>query len=119
MGVDRGKCIEVQRGKKKKERKGVGWRTTQHTVHDVFCVSNTGQGDRINYLVLMSKLEYTRLYSRSSFIFKFCLSMFREVQDVISVDPCHKFTWCLDACIRLKIQCFLFLVALSLPPWFF
>jgi len=24
----------------------------------------------------------------------------REVQDVISVDPCHKFTWCLDACIR-------------------
>merc|ERR1719511_514365 len=26
----------------------------------------------------------------------------REVQDVISVDPCHKFTWCLDACIREK-----------------
>lgn len=23
-----------------------------------------------------------------------------EVQDIISVDPCHKFTWCLDACIR-------------------
>ena len=23
-----------------------------------------------------------------------------EVQDVIAVDPCHKFTWCLDACIR-------------------
>jgi len=24
----------------------------------------------------------------------------REIQDVITVDPCHKFTWCLDACIR-------------------
>ncbi|XP_020285501.1 negative elongation factor B [Pseudomyrmex gracilis] len=23
-----------------------------------------------------------------------------EVQEIISVDPCHKFTWCLDACIR-------------------
>lgn len=23
-----------------------------------------------------------------------------EIQDIISVDPCHKFTWCLDACIR-------------------
>jgi len=23
-------------------------------------------------------------------------------QDIISVDPCHKFTWCLDACIREK-----------------
>lgn len=23
-----------------------------------------------------------------------------EVQDIISIDPCHKFTWCLDACIR-------------------
>lgn len=26
----------------------------------------------------------------------------REVQDIIGVDPCHKFTWCLDACIREK-----------------
>ena len=26
----------------------------------------------------------------------------REIQEVISVDPCHKFTWCLDACIREK-----------------
>ncbi|XP_077293732.1 negative elongation factor B [Arctopsyche grandis] len=25
-----------------------------------------------------------------------------EVQDIICVDPCHKFTWCLDACIREK-----------------
>lgn len=25
-----------------------------------------------------------------------------EVQPIISVDPCHKFTWCLDACIREK-----------------
>ncbi|XP_064458495.1 negative elongation factor B-like [Ornithodoros turicata] len=25
-----------------------------------------------------------------------------EVQDIIAVDPCHKFTWCLDACIREK-----------------
>lgn len=25
-----------------------------------------------------------------------------QVQDIISVDPCHKFTWCLDACIREK-----------------
>lgn len=24
------------------------------------------------------------------------------LQDIISVDPCHKFTWCLDACIREK-----------------
>ena len=24
------------------------------------------------------------------------------MQDIISVDPCHKFTWCLDACIREK-----------------
>ncbi|CAG4946986.1 unnamed protein product [Colias eurytheme] len=23
-----------------------------------------------------------------------------EVNSIISVDPCHKFTWCLDACIR-------------------
>ncbi|KAK4294919.1 hypothetical protein Pmani_032489 [Petrolisthes manimaculis] len=23
-----------------------------------------------------------------------------EVHDIIAVDPCHKFTWCLDACIR-------------------
>ncbi|OWR45494.1 negative elongation factor B [Danaus plexippus] len=23
-----------------------------------------------------------------------------EVHEIISVDPCHKFTWCLDACIR-------------------
>jgi len=26
----------------------------------------------------------------------------REIQDIMSVDPCHKFTWCLDACIREK-----------------
>ena len=26
----------------------------------------------------------------------------REVQEIIGVDPCHKFTWCLDACIREK-----------------
>ena len=26
----------------------------------------------------------------------------REAQDIIGVDPCHKFTWCLDACIREK-----------------
>lgn len=25
-----------------------------------------------------------------------------EVQEIISIDPCHKFTWCLDACIREK-----------------
>lgn len=25
-----------------------------------------------------------------------------EVQDITTVDPCHKFTWCLDACIREK-----------------
>lgn len=24
------------------------------------------------------------------------------MQDIISIDPCHKFTWCLDACIREK-----------------
>ena len=23
-----------------------------------------------------------------------------EVHEICSVDPCHKFTWCLDACIR-------------------
>lgn len=23
-----------------------------------------------------------------------------DVGDICSVDPCHKFTWCLDACIR-------------------
>ena len=23
-----------------------------------------------------------------------------EVHDICSVDPCHKFTWCLDACVR-------------------
>jgi negative elongation factor B len=27
---------------------------------------------------------------------------FLQIQDIISVDPCHKFTWCLDACIREK-----------------
>ncbi|CAG0915038.1 unnamed protein product [Notodromas monacha] len=39
-----------------------------------------------------------------------------EVQEITSVDPCHKFTWCLDACIRERavdskrcreLQCFL------------
>ncbi len=25
-----------------------------------------------------------------------------EVHEICSVDPCHKFTWCLDACIREK-----------------
>jgi negative elongation factor B len=25
-----------------------------------------------------------------------------EIQEIISVDPCHKFTWCMDACIREK-----------------
>ena len=25
-----------------------------------------------------------------------------EVQEIIPVDPCHKFTWCLDGCIREK-----------------
>lgn len=25
-----------------------------------------------------------------------------DIQEIISVDPCHKFTWCLDACIREK-----------------
>lgn len=25
-----------------------------------------------------------------------------EIQDITAVDPCHKFTWCLDACIREK-----------------
>lgn len=25
-----------------------------------------------------------------------------DVQEIVSVDPCHKFTWCLDACIREK-----------------
>jgi len=23
-----------------------------------------------------------------------------EVQEVVELDPCHKFAWCLDACIR-------------------
>lgn len=26
-----------------------------------------------------------------------------EIKDIKDVDPCHKFTWCLDACIREKI----------------
>ena len=26
--------------------------------------------------------------------------IFLQVVDITSVDPCHKFTWCLDACIR-------------------
>uniref|UniRef100_A0A803V3I7 Negative elongation factor complex member B n=1 Tax=Ficedula albicollis TaxID=59894 RepID=A0A803V3I7_FICAL len=25
-----------------------------------------------------------------------------EISDICTVDPCHKFTWCLDACIREK-----------------
>lgn len=25
-----------------------------------------------------------------------------EIQEITAVDPCHKFTWCLDACIREK-----------------
>jgi len=25
-----------------------------------------------------------------------------EAQEIISLDPCHKFTWCLDACVREK-----------------
>ncbi|CAG0883204.1 unnamed protein product [Darwinula stevensoni] len=25
-----------------------------------------------------------------------------EIQDITAIDPCHKFTWCLDACIREK-----------------
>ena len=23
-----------------------------------------------------------------------------HVQEIVDLDPCHKFTWCLDACIR-------------------
>jgi len=23
-----------------------------------------------------------------------------DVQEIVSLDPCHKFAWCLDACIR-------------------
>ena len=26
----------------------------------------------------------------------------QEVNDICSIDPCHKFTWCVDACIRDK-----------------
>ena len=26
----------------------------------------------------------------------------QEVNEICSVDPCHKFTWCVDACIRDK-----------------
>lgn len=26
----------------------------------------------------------------------------QEINDICSVDPCHKFTWCVDACIREK-----------------
>ncbi|GFT08902.1 negative elongation factor B [Trichonephila clavipes] len=26
----------------------------------------------------------------------------RKIQEITHVDPCHKFTWCLDACIREK-----------------
>lgn len=26
----------------------------------------------------------------------------QEVNDICAVDPCHKFTWCVDACIREK-----------------
>lgn len=26
-----------------------------------------------------------------------------EIKDIKDVDPCHKFTWCLDACIREKV----------------
>lgn len=32
----------------------------------------------------------------------FCNNYVPFLQDIISVDPCHKFTWCLDACIREK-----------------
>ncbi|KAK9718157.1 Cofactor of BRCA1 (COBRA1) [Popillia japonica] len=27
---------------------------------------------------------------------------YKTIEGIISVDPCHKFTWCLDACIREK-----------------
>ncbi|KAJ9597284.1 hypothetical protein L9F63_011855, partial [Diploptera punctata] len=30
------------------------------------------------------------------------LMALHDLEDIISVDPCHKFTWCLDACIREK-----------------
>lgn len=26
-----------------------------------------------------------------------------EIKDIKDIDPCHKFTWCLDACIREKV----------------
>lgn len=26
-----------------------------------------------------------------------------EVNEICSVDPCHKFAWCVDACIRERI----------------
>ena len=26
-----------------------------------------------------------------------------DIQEITSADPCHKFTWCLDACIRDKL----------------
>lgn len=25
-----------------------------------------------------------------------------DIQEIVKVDPCHKFTWCLDACVREK-----------------
>ena len=26
-----------------------------------------------------------------------------DIQEIVTADPCHKFTWCLDACIRDKL----------------
>lgn len=52
----------------------------------------------------------------------------QEVQEITNVDPCHKFTWCVDACIRERnvdtkrsreIQAFLdgsLLFPFQLPP---
>lgn len=49
-----------------------------------------------NFIIPLNKSpKYAKNYY---FIFVICF----QVQDIISVDPCHKFTWCLDACIREK-----------------
>jgi len=59
----------------------------------------------ISKIIVYDIVYYLNIISFIRYHFLICiyLSFFSlQIQDIISVDPCHKFTWCLDACIREK-----------------
>jgi len=62
----------------------------------VIFIGKITEYDIVYYLNIVSFITYRFLI----YIYLFFFSL--QIQDIISVDPCHKFTWCLDACIREK-----------------